>query len=153
MPPGHQAYVPPDLARDPDLLRDLLRQLAQQVPAWRPADGLRAFFNGAQSNINDLRGAEAFPVSPGRDWYEIVRSQDEADQVLAEGSAPPLIWRWATPPGFTDLAEQQQGQYASPGGTPLFAADAQGGLFRAGDADTRPWDAGGLAGLLRRGGR
>jgi hypothetical protein len=152
-PPGHSVFLPPELAQDPNFVQGLLQQLATQVPAWRPDDGSRAFFNGAQPNVNDLRGAESFPTSPGRDWYEVVGSQDEADQVLAEGMSPPLIWRWPMAPSFTDLAEQQKNQYASPGGTPLFAADAQGRLFRGDDADRRSWDAGGLAGLGRRGGR
>lgn len=151
-PPGHEVFVPPELANNQDFLQNLLRSLPALAPAWRPQGGLRAFFNGAQPNVNDLRGAEAFPVSPGRDWYEVVRNQEEADQVLEEGAAPPLIWRWPTAPSFTDLRAQQEGQYASPGGSPLFAADAAGQLYRAGDADTRPWDAGGLASLGRTSG-
>jgi hypothetical protein len=152
MPPGYQVYLPPELHQDPNFVQDLLQQLSQQVPAWRPDDGSRVFFDGGQRNLSDLRGAESFPTSPGRDWYEVAANQDAADQVLAD-SGRPIIWRWPTAPSFTDLQQQQLGQYAAPGGTPLFTGDASGQLYRAGDADTRPWDAGGLAGLLRRGGR
>lgn len=152
LPPGHRVELPPELANNPEFLTTLLQTLAQAAPAWRPAGGARAYWNGGQRDLNNLRGPEIAPTAPGQDYYRIVPDQAEADAALAEGDNP-LIWRWPTAPDFNALQQQQLGQYAAPGGTPLFSADAAGQLYRSGDADTRPWDRGGLAGLLSRGGR
>lgn len=152
-PPGHDVFLPPDLAQDSEFLSTLLAQLPQ-VPAWRPAEGSRAYWDGGQRNLSDLRGPESSPMSPSADHYRVVADDAEADAALLEGE-PPLIWRWPSAPTFTDLKAQQEAQYAAPEGTPLFAADAAGRLYRTGDSAMRPWDQGGaglsgLAGLLAR---